>query len=464
MAFIDLDTIAAIATPPGEGALSIIRISGPDALRVADRAFRGEGRLSDAAGYTVHYGGLFDSGGEMVDEVLATVFRGPRSFTGEDAVEFSCHGGIVVTRAALGAVLKCGARQAGPGEFSRRAFLNGRIDLSQAEAVADLIAARSARGRALSLEQLTGKLGSRVKQLRSRLTDLCSLLEIDLDFAEEGLSIIGGDEIARRIQEIDSSLEEMASSYESGRIARDGVTVVLAGKPNAGKSSLFNAFLKESRAIVTPIPGTTRDYLEENVSIGGILFRIIDTAGIRPSVDLIEVEGIDRSWRYVKAADLILLLVDASMPVTPDDVAHFLGELDESQHLIVVLNKSDIASDLQPEKVVGPVIFRRVPCVVISAVTGEGLALLEQRMLESVASRKLDMADGGAVTNQRHLEAINRGRLSLSDALGALKKGVTNDLIAFDIRESVAALGEITGEVTTEEVLNNIFAKFCIGK
>ncbi len=464
MPSVDRDTIAAIATPPGEGAISVIRVSGPDALQIADRAFRGGGKLSDAPGYTVHYGGLFDGGGGMVDEVLATVFRGPRSFTGEDSVEFSCHGGIVVTRAVLDAVIVCGARQAEPGEFSRRAFLNGRIDLSQAEAVADLIAARSARGRAMSLEQLTGRLGSRVRQLRSRLTDLCSLLEIDLDFAEEGLSIIGGDEITRRIQEIDSSLEQMAGSYEAGRIARDGVTVVLAGKPNAGKSSLFNAFLKESRAIVTPIPGTTRDYLEESVSIGGILFRIIDTAGIRPSVDLIEIEGIDRSWRSVKAADLILLLVDSSMPVNPDDHISFLGQLDESQQVIVVLNKSDIAHDLRPDKAVGPEIARRFPVVTISAVTCEGVAALEQKMLESVAARKQDMADGGAVTNQRQLEAINRGRSALSGALSALRNGVTNDLIAFDIRESLAALGEITGEVTSEDVLNNIFAKFCIGK
>ena len=464
MSFVDGDTIAAIATPPGEGAISVIRISGPETLQVADRVFQGDGRLSDARGYTVHYGALYDGGGAMVDEVLVTVFRGPRSFTGEDSVEFSCHGGIVVTRAALDAVLAAGARQAGPGEFSRRAFLNGRIDLSQAEAVADLVAARSARASAMSLEQLTGKLGNRVKQLRTRLTDLCSLLEVDLDFSEEGLSIISADEIARRIQEIDSSLEGMAGSYEAGRIARDGVMVVLAGQPNAGKSSLFNAFLKESRAIVTPVPGTTRDYLEESVSIGGILFRIVDTAGIRPSVDLVEVEGIDRSWRSMRVADLILLLVDASIPVNPDQLLPFLDGLDESQQMILVFNKSDIAHDVRPENALGPEITRRVPCVVVSSVTGSGVAALEKKMLESVASRRHDMTDGGAVTNRRHLEAINRGRVSLSSALSALRGGATNDLVSFDIRESLAALGEITGEVTTEEVLNNIFAKFCIGK
>jgi tRNA modification GTPase len=316
----------------------------------------------------------------------------------------------------------------------------------------------------MSLEQLSGKLGSRVRQLRSRLTDLCSLLEIDLDFAGEGLEIIGNEEIARRIREVDSSLEEMAGSYDAAKIARDGVTVVLAGKPNAGKSSLFNAFLKESRAIVTPVPGTTRDYLEESVSIGGILFRIIDTAGIRPSVDLIEVEGIDRSWRSVKAADLILLLVDASMPVNPDDLSSFLSELDESQEMIVVFNKSDIAESIQPDVPLGPEIVRRLPSVVISALTGEGVAGLEKQMLELVASRKLDSADSVAVTSQRQLHAINRGRGSLSSALAGLEKGATNDLIAFDIRECLSALGEITGEVTTEDILNNIFAKFCIGK
>jgi len=458
----DVDTIAAIATPPGEGAIAIVRMSGPQALQIADLAFRGDRRLADVPGYTVHYGGLIEPGGGMVDEVLATVFRQPKSFTGEDSVEFSCHGGILVTRAVLDAVLEFGARQAEPGEFSRRAFLNGRIDLSQAEAVADLIAAQSGRGRAASLEQLTGKLGGRVKELRSRLTDLCSLLEIDLDFAEEGLDLIGDDEIERRVNEINSSLEEMARSYESGKLAREGVTVVLAGKPNAGKSSLFNAFLKESRAIVTPVPGTTRDYLEENVSIDGILFRVIDTAGIRPSVDLIEVEGIDRSWRSVRMADMIILVIDSTSAFGRDDVVGFLDELDDSQHLIVALNKSDLSPSLKAEALLPAHV--RVPCVAVSALTGEGVEELEQKMLESVADRKSDMVAGGAVTSRRHLDAINRGTRSLSGALRALRSHATYDLLAFDIRESIAALGEITGEVTTEDILNNIFSKFCIGK
>ncbi len=336
------DTIAAIATPLGQGAISVVRVSGPEAVAIADRLFCGKNRLVSVPGFTVHHGFILNAGGRRVDEVLATVFRRPHSYTGEDAVEFSCHGGIYVTHCVLEAVLDRGARMADPGEFTKRAFLNGRIDLSQAEAVADLITARSSRAHRSSMEQLEGKLRAQVVELRSRLMDLCSLLEIEIDFSEEGIALISREDVATRVHRIRNLLDLMISSFESGRVYREGVCVAIVGKPNAGKSSLFNSLLQEDRAIVTPIPGTTRDSLEESLLIEGLLFRLLDTAGLRQAADIVESEGVARSRSVMKGADVVVLVVDSTESLDRTDAMGSLEGLESQQGLIIAFNKIDL--------------------------------------------------------------------------------------------------------------------------
>jgi tRNA modification GTPase len=451
------DTIAALATPAGEGALAVIRISGPGAIAVADAVFRGGAPLSLAATHTVHHGNVRDAHGELIDEVLATVFRAPRSYTGEESVEISCHGGIYVSTAVLGALLDAGARQAEPGEFTRRAFINGRMDLSRAEAVAALIAARSAGAHRASVEQLAGKLSSAIGEMRDELVRLCALLELDLDFSDEGLEVVPHADIERKITQVEERLRGMAETFASGKMYRDGVSVVIAGRPNAGKSSLFNALLKESRAIVTPIPGTTRDYLEESVTISGILFRLVDTAGLRESAESIEAEGIARSWKSIQRADVILHVVDARSDIPCDEEASAVRP-DPGQLRVFILNKVDVAVPAGGWKV------SEDPVALISAKTGEGIKELSELLVRSVGEKKIGAHENVQITSRRHHEALSGAALSAGNALRALREGRTNEFISFEVREAVSKLAEITGEVTSEEVLNAIFSSFCIGK
>jgi tRNA modification GTPase len=451
------DTIAALATPAGEGALAVIRISGPGAIALADSVFRGGAPLFRAATHTVHHGNIVDAHGGLIDEVLATVFRAPRSYTGEESVEISCHGGMYVSTAVLGALLDAGARQAEPGEFTRRAFINGRMDLSRAEAVAALIAARSASAHRASVEQLAGKLSSAIGEMRDELVRLCALLELDLDFSDEGLEIVPRADIERKITQVEERLRGMAGTFASGKMYRDGVSVVIAGRPNAGKSSLFNALLKESRAIVTPIPGTTRDYLEESVTISGILFRLVDTAGLGESTESIEAEGIARSWKSIQRADVILHVVDATSDVPRDEEASGVKP-DPGQFRVFVLNKVDVAPPATGWKV------GEGPVALISAKTGEGIKGLSDLLVRSVGEKNIGSHENVQITSRRHHDALSGAALSVANALRALREGRTNEFISFEVREAVSKLAEITGEVTSEEVLNAIFSSFCIGK
>jgi len=454
------DTIAAIATPIGEGALSIIRVSGPQALEISDSVFRGRRQLASSNGFTVHHGRIFDAEGHTIDDVLATVFRMPHSYTGENSAEISCHGGLLVTHRVLDAIIAAGARRAEPGEFTRRAFLNGRMDLSQAEAVADLIAARSSRAHTISLEQLSGRLAGRLGEIRTSLLDLCSLLEIELDFSEEGIDIVSREEVQQRIERSLEILDNMCSTYRAGRVFREGVSVVLAGRPNSGKSSLFNALLSEDRAIVTHIPGTTRDSLEESISLRGILFRLTDTAGLRTSSDIVESAGISRTLSRVQSADIVILLVDATEEYRPEEILADLGQIKGSQHILVALNKSDIL-DRKPEAVKWP---DGLEPVLISAMTHAGLEELKSRLLSMIPGSRSVSEDSVLITNQRHVEALRRASRSLSIALESTRSGDTNEFVAFDIREAMDSLAEITGEITSEEILDSIFSRFCIGK
>ncbi len=441
----NISVIAALATPPGEGGLAIVRLSGDGALEVADRVFRGADALASLPGYTARHGHVVNSAGRVVDEVVALVFRAPRSYTGEEMVEFSCHGGMLVTREVLGSLIDAGARPAAPGEFTRRAFMNGKMDLSQAEAVADLISAQSERGRMHSLEQLEGKLGRRVG-----------------DFSEEGIDLVEKRDIRRRLAAVDAALEEMSGTYRQGRIEREGLLVVLAGRPNVGKSSLFNALLGQARAIVTPVPGTTRDTIEESIMIDGLLFRLVDTAGLRRATDPVEAEGVDRTRHQVRYADIVLLVEDASGSGEEEEIADALRGLRSSQRLIVVFNKTDVV----PLEQIG---VRKpadgdITVIGTSAISGKGIDQLRRSLAESAAGQGEGSSGGIVLISKRHLDAITRAREDLRLAADAAAREEANEFIAVDVRGAMACLGEITGEVTTEEILESIFSRFCVGK
>jgi tRNA modification GTPase len=458
------DTIAAVATPAGAGAVAIVRVSGADAIRIGGCVFRGRMPLEEAGGYTVHHGHVVGEAGNVVDEVLVTVFRNPRSYTGEDMVEVSCHGGMLVTASVLGALVRAGARPAGPGEFTRRAFLNGRIDLTQAEAVADLIVARSVRGQRASVEQLAGRLGGRVRELRESLMSVCALLELQLDFAEDGLDIVNAEEVDRKLEGAALLARTMAESYEKGRVFRDGILVVLAGAPNAGKSSLFNALLQSERSIVTPTPGTTRDFIEESITVKGIAVRLVDTAGLRVTQDEIERAGVVRTESVLKNADVVLLVVDSTSEISLQEAVEGVVDAGREQHRVAVLNKIDLLEFREDHTARSTPREEEAWDVRVSAKTGEGIEELLKAIVESVLHGVGTVEDDLVVTSRRHQDALERAYQGLVSARGALLKGNANEFIAFDVREAINALAEITGEITSEDVLNTIFSKFCIGK
>ncbi|CUS98587.1 tRNA uridine-5-carboxymethylaminomethyl(34) synthesis GTPase MnmE [Candidatus Chrysopegis kryptomonas] len=459
------DTIAAISTAIGEAGISVIRISGKDAIKIADKVFRGKRKLEEVKTHTAHYGKIVDASGRVVDYVVATVFRAPHSYTGEDTVEISCHGGIFVTRKVLETILEAGARLAQPGEFTKRAFLNGRIDLSQAEAIADLIRSATELAYQSSLSQLEGSISNKIKKMRDDLINLCSLVELELDFADEDLEFVDKPELAKKIKDAISEIDELIETFKFGKIYREGIKVVIAGKPNAGKSSLLNALLNENRAIVSDIPGTTRDIIEESLNIEGVLFRVIDTAGLRETYDIIEQEGVRRAEEQMKKSDMILLVIDSTDEIDEDDIKLYNRVLDlamnESKRCIVVFNKVDLLNgkQIQNEKVLGD-----FPVVYVSALTGQGLDKLKKLMVEQsfLGTNRTDASV--VVTNVRHRDALVKAKQSLQYALKSLEEGMSGDLVAVDLRAGLNHLGEIIGEVTTDDILNNIFSKFCIGK
>lgn len=455
------DTIAAIATPLGEGAISVVRMTGPKAIEVADVVFRGGRRVGEMDGHTVRHGKIVDQHNEPIDDVLVTVFREPHSYTGENLVEFSCHGGIQVTRSVLEAILHSGARLADPGEFTKRAFLNGKMDLSQAEAVADLISAKSRKAQRSSVIQLDGGLSRRAREIKSRLLSLCSLLETDLDLSEEGISVAPRESILDELTSISHELEKLIDSYDFGKILRNGVSVAVVGKPNAGKSSLFNALLREDRSIVSPIPGTTRDFLEEEIVISGILFKLMDTAGLRETSDSVEAEGVTRTLREMSNSDAVLFVVDSTVD---DGQSNLIGEvckrLGPEQKLLVAFNKCDVATASH----FGSPGELGVDALRTSAVTGFGLEDLRNKLVHSIliddSSAKTDIE----ITSARHVEILRSTLSSILDAQASLRSNVTYDFVALDIRGSLNSLAELTGEITSDDILNRIFSEFCIGK
>ena len=465
----DDETIAAIATPIGEGGISVIRVSGRRAFEMVDNVFRGKTTIKSARTHTAHYGYILDQRGEPVDEVVATVYRAPHSYSAEDSVEISCHGGLLVTRLVLEAILQSGARHAQPGEFTKRAFLNGRLDLSQAEAVADLIHSRSELSHKSSLHQLEGRLSKTINKIRGELLDASSLLELELDFAEEGIELTNKQEVSRKIAMILADLNGLIESFDYGKLYREGVKVVISGKPNVGKSSLLNALLNENRAIVTEIPGTTRDIIEENITIDGILFRLVDTAGLRESIDVVEKEGVRRSEAQIATSDLILLVFDLSSPFDNADhrlISAVLSKIKNVQdRCLLVFNKLDLVKNGQRELLGRIGLERDLEPVRVSAVTHEGLDLLKKVMVERIFSSKPPTLETSVlVTNVRHKEALLKATKHLKLALESVEGDKSGEFISLDLRAALDYLGEIVGQVTTDDILNNIFSKFCIGK
>ena len=448
------DTIAAIATPLGEGGLAIIRLSGPNALAIADLVFLPAGknplRPSAAPTHTIHYGKIV-SDGRQIDEVLLSVMRAPRTFTREHCLEISCHGGVLAAKSVLDAVIRAGARLAEPGEFTRRAFLNGRIDLAQAEAVADLIHSRTELALAAANEQLNGGLSRKINRARDDLMLALAHVEAHIDFPDEDIAPETRGQLLARLEAAAEFLRQLLSTANEGQILRRGIRAAIIGRPNVGKSSLLNQLLGHDRAIVSPIPGTTRDTVEETANIRGIPVIFIDTAGLREASDVIEVEGIRRSRKELGAAELILHVVDASEPLTEMDQSYLLECA--SKKRILVRNKIDL-----------PIRLQLPGAIDLCCVTGAGIESLKDAIKAAVWSGDVRAEMWQAMINSRHQEALERARAALLRAIAALGSDASLDLVAADLRIAVNAVGEIVGKTTTEDLLDSIFSHFCIGK
>jgi tRNA modification GTPase len=460
------DTIAAVATPPGEGGISVIRVSGPHAIEIVEKGFVGKKPLKDVQSQTAHFGQFFDSHRNILDTLIALVFRGPHSYTGEDVVEVSCHGGILVTGRILNAILEDGARLATPGEFTKRAFLNGKLDLSQAEAVADLIHSGSDLAHRSSLQQLEGRLSKQINSLRDRLIETVGLLELELDFVEEHLEIVNKQELILKVESTLEDLRVLLKTSIEGRVYREGLKVVLAGAPNAGKSSILNTLLNEDRAIVTEIPGTTRDTIEESLSMGGMLFRVVDTAGLRDTKDVVEQEGVSRTHAQIETSDILVYIIDSSRQPSSREMEKASEVLlSTAASKIVVLSKTDLSSG-DPYRLSQSLAENAsLDFVEVSVRTGQGVERLRELLARTIPSKIKPYHESSVtVTNLRHAQAIKDAAESLELALKTLKEGKSSELVIVDLRASLDHLGEITGAVTSEEILESIFARFCIGK
>ncbi len=451
------DTIVALATPPGIGAIAVIRLSGSKAIFIADRLFPSKD-LSSQSSHTLHVGLLMDKE-NVLDEVVLSLYKGPRSYTGENVVEISCHGSPFVQQQIINACVEKGARLAKPGEFTQRAFLNGKLDLAQAEAVADLIASNTSASQKAAMHNIRGGFSSQLKELRERLIRFAALIELELDFSQEDVEFADREQFYLLIAELTKTTQQLTNSFRLGNVIRNGVSVAIVGRPNAGKSTLLNALLNENRAIVSDIPGTTRDTIEEMINIDGILFRLIDTAGIREHTgDVIETAGIERSLEKMKQAELVLYMFDAN-----DDRQTIVAQKSELEkkelNYLLVCNKIDMAGEKNAKEKFAD--FDKI--IFISAKSGLHTETLKERMVDSVLQGKVQV-ESTVVTNARHYHALREVEKSLDDIKMGLDNKIPSDLLALDIRRCLHYLGEITGEVSNEDMLDYIFSKFCIGK
>ena len=494
------DTIYAPATVPGTGAISVIRVSGPEALAIADKVIScRKGNISEAAGYTIKFGNVLDASGAVIDEVLVSIFRAPHSYTGENSVEISCHASSYIASSIMNLLYAAGARAAEPGEFTQRAYLNGKMDLAQAEAVADVIASQNAAAHRIAFKQMKGGFSSELKDMRSELLELVSLMELELDFSEEEVEFADRARLDSLLTALIEHISRLIDSFKLGNAIKNGVPVAIAGATNTGKSTLLNALLGEDRAIVSDVHGTTRDTIEETLNIEGVLFRFIDTAGLRETDEVVEKIGIERTFKKISEASIVLGMVDLTRDFesTCETVREIIGKVDfDTQKLIFLLNKTDIcevnknvsilnfivtaldnkgitsalattvevtASELENQQKSHKNEGSSVEILPISAKTGSGISSLCEILAASQRDLLAD-SDTTLVTNQRHVQALSDARTSLLRAQEGLTLSIPTDLVSQDIRETIYHLGSIVGEISTDEVLGNIFRNFCIGK
>ena len=457
------DTIAAIATARGRAALAVVRTSGPEAIAVVDRCFRGE-ELTEAESHTAHVGYITNEAGEDVDQVVATVFRAPNSATGENIVEVSCHGGDLAPKMVLQSLLDHGARMAEPGEFTERAFLNGKMDLTQAEAVADLIHATSTKAHEASLTHLKGRYSELLEDLREELLNLCSLVELEIDFSEEDVEFADRERLEALLDETEEILSDLLDTYPTGEKLKDGVRVVIGGRPNAGKSTLLNALVGHDRAIVSETPGTTRDEIEAEAEIEGVLFRFVDTAGLRDTADEIEAEGVRRATESIEEADVLLYLYDLQVGLDSEEI-DFLDDLSDEDAAVqpfLIGNKADAAPDL-PVADLDDLATLKLSALQARDDADELQPLLD-RLTDTVAEHLSRAEASPVVMNQRHRQHLQEALEAVRQAREALEMGVSGDMLTLDLRAALQELGAITGEITNEDVLDQIFSRFCIGK
>ena len=487
------DTICAPATVPGTGAISVIRVSGPDALAIADNVIKcRKGNISESEGYTIKFGVILEDAGAVLDEVLVSIFRAPHSYTGENSVEISCHASSYIVSSVMNLLYAAGAHAAEPGEFTQRAFLNGKMDLAQAEAVADVIASQNAAAHRIAFKQMKGGFSSELKGMRSELLELVSLMELELDFSEEEVEFADRSRLDSLLNQIIAHVSKLIDSFRLGNAIKNGVPVAIAGATNTGKSTLLNALLGEDRAIVSDVHGTTRDTIEETLNIDGILFRFIDTAGLRETEEVVEKIGIERTFKKISEAAIVLGMVDLTrdFDTTSETVKEILDKVDfDTQKLVILLNKTDICevnknvittnfivSLLNNKGITSNITNtadlnhdlsenaeKTATLVPISAKTGSGIEILRQ-ILATSQRDLLGDSDTTLVTNQRHVQALSDARTSLLRVREGLASALPTDLAAQDIREAIYHLGSIVGEISTDEVLGNIFRNFCIGK
>lgn len=457
----EYETIAAISTPMGEGAIAIVRLSGAEAVTIADRLYKGKQALESVDSHTIHYGHLIDPDTEQVaEEVMVSIMKGPRTFTREDIVEINCHGGLVSVNRVLELVLRSGARLAEPGEFTKRAFLNGRIDLSQAEAVIDLIRAKTDRAMNVALNQMEGRLSTLIATLRQQLLETVAHVEVNIDYPEYDAEEMTQDLLTTQLKQVAKEIEGILITARQGKILREGLSTVIVGRPNVGKSSLLNSLVHENKAIVTDVPGTTRDVIEEYVNVRGVPLRLVDTAGIRETEDLVERIGVERSRERLKQADLILLVLNYNDELTHEDEKLF--EAVKGMDVIVIVNKTDLDEKLDLTKV--KELAEEHPMITTSLKHEQGVDELEQSISELFFAGEVESQDLTYVSNSRHIALLEQSRRTLDDALGAVEAGMPVDMVQIDITRTWEILGEIIGDTVSESLIDQLFSQFCLGK
>lgn len=461
---VELDTIAAISTPMGEGAIAIVRLSGDQAIDIANKLFKGVGnkQLIDVPSHTIHYGHLYDPAtNELVEEVMVSVMKGPKTFTKEDVVEINCHGGMMTVNRVLQLVLKNGARLAEPGEFTKRAFLNGRIDLSQAEAVMDLIRAKTDRAMNVALGQMEGRLSKQIKRLRQEIIETLAHIEVNIDYPEyDDVEEMTHKVLIEKATIVQEEIKKLLKTSEQGKILREGLSTVIIGRPNVGKSSLLNALVQENKAIVTDIPGTTRDVIEEYVNVRGVPLRLLDTAGIRETDDIVEKIGVERSKQVLKEADFVLLVLNNGEALTNEDIE--LLKLIQGMKGIIIVNKKDLPQKLDIEEV--KKYSHSLPIVYTSIQAEEGIDELEETIYSMFLSGTMESQDLTYVSNSRHIALLHQAQQAIEDAIHGVEAGVPIDIVQIDLTRTWELLGEIIGESVHDSLINQLFSQFCLGK